>query len=215
MAVFQGAAMSHAYFDIAMTPRVRALQEKLGSRAHYARFDAGPTQGDRLTGDEEDFIAMRDGFYMATVNEAGWPYVQFRGGPAGFLKMLDERRLGFADFRGNRQYVSAGNLGGDDRVSLFLMDYAARRRLKIFGHAALSDDKDLIGKLRMPDYEAQVERAVVITVAGFNWNCPQHITPRYTEAEIVAMLAPLRREMAEIKEENRRLRQMLEAAGER
>jgi predicted pyridoxine 5'-phosphate oxidase superfamily flavin-nucleotide-binding protein len=205
----------HAYLDIALTPRVKALQEELGSRRHYAGYeDDGPVVSDRLTGQEEAFIAERDGFYMATVSETGWPYVQFRGGPAGFLRTIDAQTLGFVDFRGNRQYISAGNLGGNDRVALFLMDYAARRRLKIFGRVELrpaDTDPALIERLRMPGYDARIERAVLIRIAGFNWNCPQHITPRFTEAEVNDALLPVRKRMAEIEEENRQLRQMLEA----
>jgi hypothetical protein len=139
-----------------------------------------------LTERETHFIAARDGFYQATVSETGWPYVQFRGGPAGFLKVLDGRTIGYADFRGNVQYVSVGNLLTDARVALILMDYANRSRLKILGRARLveeSEDAALPARLAVPGYPSRVERAVLITVEAYDWNCPQHITPRYTEAE--------------------------------
>ena len=200
--------MSRAFSDIAFTPSVRAVQTRMGSRAAYARLDHAPDARDALTAEEEAFIAARDGFYQATVSETGWPYVQFRGGPAGFLKVLDAKTLGYADFRGNVQYVSVGNLAGDDRVSLILMDYANRRRLKILGQARVvepDEDPALLARLTLPDYRAQVQRAVVITVHAFDWNCPQHITPRFTLAEVDAAAAPLRAELAELRAKVARL----------
>lgn len=178
--------MAHAYLDIARTPRVRAVEQRQGSLGAYDRTEAGDPHHDRLGPVEAAFVSARDGFYLGTVSETGWPYVQYRGGPPGFLRVLDETRLGFADFRGNRQYVSVGNLAGEARVSLFLMDYAQRRRLKIFGHAQVietAQDADLAARLAVPGYRGLVERAVVVRVAGFDWNCPQHITPRFTAAE--------------------------------
>jgi uncharacterized protein len=153
---------------------------------------------DELTPLEIDFIAQRDSFYQATVSESGWPYVQFRGGPMGFLKVVDSKTIGYADFRGNVQYVSVGNLNADDRVSLILMDYPNRQRLKLLGHARIvheSDEPELLALLRTDGYKARVERGVIITVAAFDWNCPQHITPRYTEAEVNAAIAPLMAEL--------------------
>ncbi len=179
--------MSRAYAEIAFTPAIRQLQTRLGSRQTYARLDHMPEQLDRLGSMEVAFIQARDGFYQATVSETGWPYVQFRGGPPGFLKVLDDQTIGYADFRGNVQYISVGNLHGDDRVSVILMDYAHQRRLKLLGRARLVDaneDPVLMAQLRMPDYPARIERAVVISVQAFDWNCPQHITPRFTEQEI-------------------------------
>lgn len=197
--------MPRAFSEIAFTPAVRAFQSRMGSRGGYAALDDDEERGNALTPREAEFIAARDGFYQATVGEGGWPYVQFRGGPVGFLRVLDERTIGYADFRGNVQYISAGNLSVDDRVAIILMDYAARRRLKIWGRARLVDasrDRDLIGRLEMPAYRARVERAVVITVEAFDWNCPQHITPRFTEAEIAAKSAPLHAEIARLRNAN-------------
>ena len=193
--------MSRAFSDIAFTPAVRAVQTRMGSRRNYASLDTTDDRRDRLGAMEAEFIGARDSFYQATVSETGWPYVQFRGGPAGFLKVLDEKTLGYADFRGNVQYISVGNLTGNDRVSIILMDYANRVRLKILGRARLvgiEDDPDLMAKLESPDYRARVERAVVITVEGFDWNCPQHITPRFTESEVAAATASLRTELAQL-----------------
>jgi ferredoxin-NADP reductase/predicted pyridoxine 5'-phosphate oxidase superfamily flavin-nucleotide-binding protein len=191
--------MSRAYSDIAFTPTVRQMQTRMGSRDNYAPLDDTPDRRDRLGGSEAAFIEARDGFYQATVGETGWPYVQFRGGPAGFLKVLDDgKTIGYADFRGNVQYISVGNLQGDDRVSIIFMDYARQRRLKVLGRARLVDIRDdpaLIEQLRSTNYRAQVERAVLITVEGFDWNCPQHITPRFTEQEIALATAPLRQQL--------------------
>ncbi|MBL8521311.1 MAG: 2Fe-2S iron-sulfur cluster binding domain-containing protein [Betaproteobacteria bacterium] len=189
--------MSRAYSDIAFTPAVRALQTRMGSRRGYAPLDTTEDRRDALGDMEAEFIAARDGFYQATVSEDGWPYVQFRGGPAGFLKVLDAKTIAYADFRGNRQYISTGNLQGNDRISIILMDYANRARLKILGRVRLvEDDLALLAKLESPDYRARVERAVVIAVEAYDWNCPQHITPRFTQAEVESIIAPLRDELA-------------------
>jgi ferredoxin-NADP reductase/predicted pyridoxine 5'-phosphate oxidase superfamily flavin-nucleotide-binding protein len=190
--------MARSFADIAFTPAVRDFQGRMGSRRNYAALDDLPPGGATLGEREAEFIAARDGFYQASVGEGGWPYVQFRGGPAGFLRVLDERTLGYADFRGNVQYISAGNIASDGRVSLILMDYAERRRLKIWGRARLVDaaaDPALLARLEVPSYRARVERAVVIDVEAFDWNCPQHITPRFTEEEIAARIAPLQAEI--------------------
>ena len=144
----------------------------------------------------------------------GWPYVQYRGGPAGFLKVLDDHTLGFADFRGNRQYVTTGNVADNDRVSLFLMDYAHRRRLKIFGRLRMIDsgqDADAVARLAVPGYAGVIERAALIHVEAFDWNCPQHITPRFTQAELESALAPMRADMETLVAENERLRRLLAA----
>lgn len=182
--------MSHPFGDIAFTPAVRAIQESRGVHTRTpgprARLDG---RGMPLTRAEAEFISQRDGFYQATVGETGWPYVQFRGGPAGFLRALDEHTIAYADFRGNRQYISAGNLSADGRIALILMDYANRRRLKILGRARLvhaSDDAGLLSRLEVPSYRARLERSVVIAVEAYDWNCPQQITPRYTEEEFAA-----------------------------
>jgi predicted pyridoxine 5'-phosphate oxidase superfamily flavin-nucleotide-binding protein len=196
--------MGHRFAELAFTPRVQQAQEAAGSRANYARLHGGPDFNDVLGPDEEQFLAARDSLYLATVGETGWPYVQHRGGPPGFVKVLDERTIGFADFRGNRQYVSVGNLAGDQRIALIAVDYPRRRRLKLLGHARIvtaDAEPALLERLRTPAYRARVERGIVVTIAGFDWNCPQHITPRYTEAEIAAATQPLRDRIAQLEVE--------------
>ncbi len=195
--------MSRAYSDIAFTPAVRAMQTRMGSRSVYAPLDRAHDKRDVLSDAEADFIHDRDGFYQATVGESGWPYVQYRGGPAGFLKVLDSKTIGYADFRGNVQYISVGNLQGNDRVSIILMDYANQRRLKILGRVRMvdaSEDAPLMTRLEMPHYPARVERAMIISVEGHDWNCPQHITPRFTQAEVAQAVAPLRAEVERLKQ---------------
>lgn len=192
--------MARAFSTIAYTPSVRAAQQRYGSREANAAFDRDPDPRDSVTEREREFIAQRDHFFLASVGESGWPYVQHRGGPPGFLKILDERTLGFADFAGNRQYISAGNIAHDDRVMLFLIDYANRRRLKVWGRARIvheQEDPALIARLEMPSYRARIERGFLIAVEAFDFNCPQHITPRYTEAEAMELLAAMRTEAAE------------------
>lgn len=196
--------MPHGFAEVAFTPTVKQLQEELGSRSAYARMEGIPDAvNQRLTDREAGFIAARDSLYMATVGETGWPYIQHRGGPAGFVRVIDERTIGFADFRGNRQYVSDGNLLTDDRVSLFFMDYPNRTRLKLFGHSRIVglDDEATLSRLEAPDYRARVERGFVIAVEGFDWNCPQHITERYTRDEIRAVTEPLTGRIAELEAE--------------
>jgi uncharacterized protein len=201
--------MSARYMSIAFTPRVRQAQTHYGSRRANARWGTTDVP-DVLTAAEKEFIASRDGFYLASVGETGWPYVQFRGGPPGFLRVIDDHTVGWADFRGNRQYISTGNITGDDRIALFLMDYAKQQRLKIFGYARIVDtDRELRAQLTMPDYRAVVERAVLVHVEAFDWNCPQHITPRYTVEEILAELEPLHARLATLTRENEQLRARL------
>lgn len=205
--------MPRAYAQIAFTPAVRELQSLAGSRKSYARQEQAEDRRDELGEAEAQFIGERDGFYQATVSETGWPYVQFRGGPAGFLRVLDSKTIGYADFRGNLQYISVGNLAGDDRISLILMDYANRARLKLFGRVRLvsrDEDPELMARLAVPGYRAVVQRAVIITVEGYDWNCPQHITPRFTEAEIAQAVAPLHEEIERLKRE---LAEIQHAAG--
>ena len=196
--------MPHHFAEIAFTPAVKKLQEEMGSRASYARMQGVPEAvNHQLSSAEADFIGARDSFYMASVGETGWPYVQHRGGPPGFVRVLDPLTIGFADFRGNRQYVTVGNLMTDERVSLFFMDYPNKTRLKLFGRARIvgDDDEELLSRLEMSDYRARVERGMLITVEGFDWNCPQHITPRYTVGEIEALTAPLRDRIAALEAE--------------
>ena len=183
--------MTHRFADIMFTDGVKAAQRQLGSRERMAAFADRAGPNDDLTDVEAEFIAERDSFYLATVNEDGWPYVQHRGGPPGFLKLVGPNRLAYADFRGNMQLLSVGNVSGNDRVSLILMDYPNRRRLKLLGHMRVESVKDVppdaLAAIKPPDYRALVERIVTIDVVAFDWNCPQHITPRYTEAEIHAL----------------------------
>ncbi|MET4428817.1 pyridoxamine 5'-phosphate oxidase family protein [Mycolicibacterium sp. 624] len=204
--------MSQHYGTIAFTDAVREAQKHYGSDAFYtsrtmrARAIAGP---DPLTEDVREFLSERDGFYLASVSQTGWPYVQFRGGPVGFIRVLDDHTLGWADFQGNLQYISTGNVTADDRVALFAMDYPHRRRLKIFGHARITtveEDAALVESLTVPEYDAVVERAVVVSVEAFDWNCQQHITPRFSAVELEPRLAALRDEVASLRRENEELR---------
>jgi predicted pyridoxine 5'-phosphate oxidase superfamily flavin-nucleotide-binding protein len=192
--------MGNRFAEIAFTPSVRALQKAMGSSKHYDKTREGEPYNRELGPDETDFIALRDTFYMASVSETGWPYVQHRGGPTGFLKVLDATTLGFADYRGNRQYVSVGNILKDDRVALILVDYPNRTRLKILGHGRIvsRDETDLIAKLEMPAYGARVERGFIINVAAYDWNCPQHITPRFTQGEIEAVMGSVKERLADL-----------------
>ncbi len=201
--------MSHKFYDLTFTPSVKAAQEHYGTRRNYARFEGGESDFYGLTDAENDFIETRDGFYMATVGEAGQPYIQFRGGPPGFLKVLDDKTLGYADFRGNLQYISVGNLRANDKAALFLMDYANQRRLKILARVEVkdaSDDPKLIEELKMPDYKAKIERAMILHVEPFDWNCPQHITPRFTIEEIKQITKPLRDQIEELEAEIKSLK---------
>lgn len=170
--------MTSRYAQVAFTEKVKHHQHKHGSDRAYRRIAEGPADPDRIGPDERLFISLRDSFYIATVSESGWPYIQHRGGPPGFLRVLDEHTVGFADFRGNRQYITRGNLDHNERVSLFLMDYAHQVRMKIFGRARIvdiADDPGLIAKLTIEGYRAKVERGVLIDVEAFDWNCHQHI----------------------------------------
>jgi len=201
--------MSNRFWDITFTPSVKTAQTVRGSRGHYAKSENGAVKNGVLTESEIEFVGERDGFYMATVGENGQPYIQFRGGEPGFLKVLDERTLGFADFRGNLQYVSVGNLSINNHAALFLMDYANRQRLKIFAETEVKDAADipeLTAKLRDESYEAKIERAVVLHVKAFNWNCPQHITPRYTMEQIKQMIEPLNEYVGKLEKEIKELK---------
>ena len=184
--------MPHRFAEIAFTTTVKKIQEQMGSRAPYARMEAAPESINQHLGEAEAaFISARNSLYMATVSETGWPYIQHRGGPTGFVRVLDAGTIGFADFRGNRQYVSLGNLMGDDRVSLFFMDYPNKRRLKLLGRATIVgiEDRSTLSRLEMPDYRARIERGFLIKIEGFDWNCPQHIVERFTLAEMQALAA--------------------------
>lgn len=179
------------FAELAFTPAVQALQERHGSRAAYARLSDMHEPGEGLGPREALHLARADSFYMATVGETGWPYVQHRGGPRGFLRVLAPARLAFADFGGNRQFVSAGNAMRDDRVSLIVMDYAQRRRLKLLGRlrfeAIEAADATLASAVALPGYRARIERVGVVEVEAFDWNCPQHIAQRFTLEEIASL----------------------------
>lgn len=202
--------MARNYAHTLFSDAARAMQAADGSREAYARMEAGADGAPDLLGDKEaEFIAARDSFYLATVTPDGWPYVQHRGGPAGFLKLLPGNRLGFADYRGNRQHVTTTNLIAEPRLSLFLTDYPNRRRLKILGRGRVvmaEDDPALLAALMPSDYRAVAERAYLVDVVGFDWNCPQHITPRFSEAEIAAGIKPLADEITRLRAELERLR---------
>jgi predicted pyridoxine 5'-phosphate oxidase superfamily flavin-nucleotide-binding protein len=205
--------MSRAFAEISFTPSVLAVQALNGSDKSYTKFlEPDAARGDRVGHVEAEFISLRDSFYQATVSNTGWPYVQFRGGPVGFLKVLDEGTIAYADFRGNRQYLSTGNIVDNDRVSLIIMDYPNRRRLKVWGRVKLIDakvDPVLMKKLQDPTYRALPERAVVITVEALDWNCPQHIPQRMTLDELEPQLKPSRDEIAQLKAENEELKTAL------
>ena len=202
--------MPRAFSELAFTPSVRQIQSELGSAQAYEKFlSPEVTGGNRFGPDEVEFIRRMDSFYQATVSETGWPYVQYRGGPPGFLKVLDDATLAYADFRGNRQYISVGNLTQNNRIALILMDYANKARMKVLGEVSLvsaENDPDLIASLHHPDYKARPERAFVISLKGFDWNCPQHIHQRFTVEQVNAAMAPAREELEELRAENAALR---------
>lgn len=198
--------MGSQFRKIAFTESVKQVQALMGSRKNYAREEASPSTNDKLTENETSFIAERDSFYMSSVSETGWPYVQHRGGPKGFLKILSETEIGFADYTGNRQYISVGNVNRDSRVSIILVDYPNQARLKIFGIARIIDqttEQELMSKLISLDYNARVERAFIIEIKGFDWNCPQHITPRWTADDIQKAVTPLKLKIEQLENQLR------------
>ncbi|MEU4528579.1 pyridoxamine 5'-phosphate oxidase family protein [Micromonospora ureilytica] len=208
--------MPHRYLQELTTASVVAAQQRYGSRPAIERMTAGWDTDATFSDDETAFITERDNFYLATVAENGWPYLQHRGGPPGFLHVLDpvdgHSVLGWADLRGNRQYLSVGNLATSPRVSLLLMDYAHQRRLKIIGTARVVDARDaafedLLARLSVPGPSGRVERLITVDVQGYDWNCPQHITPRFSEAELSDALEPVRDELARLRAENQALRE--------
>ncbi|AKK30276.1 pyridoxamine 5'-phosphate oxidase family protein [Mycobacterium sp. EPa45] len=211
--------MSKHYASIAFTDDVQAVQSAHGSDEFYGRkLAAGKASPGRdpLTEDEKNYLSERDGFYLASVSESGWPYVQFRGGNPGFIRALDDHTIGWADFRGNLQYISTGNMTGDDRVAIIALDYAHQRRLKIFGHARIvttDEDPALLKALTDETDSSVVERAVLVDVDAYDWNCQQHITPRFSAAELEPALAPLRAKLAALQAENDRLRAQLDDPG--
>jgi len=204
--------MQHRFFDIAFTPAVQAAQSCFGSRAAYAAVtgaaDVAPVS-DALSDREIAFISTSDSFYLATVSQTGWPDVQHRGGPAGFVRHLEGGTLGWPEFRGNRQYITVGNTRTDDRVALLFMDYPHRQRLKLLGHIQVHEAAsrpDLAVRLGVDGYRPTVERFVIVTVEAFDWNCPQHITPRFTTAQIEIVLAPLQARIAQLEAQLKKAR---------
>lgn len=207
--------MSEHYLSHVAGPAVLEAQQRYFGVAHHAMGADKTAARDLLGAEELQFISERDSFYLASVSETGWPYVQHRGGPRGFLKTLDSGRLAFADVRGNRQMITTGNVAVSDRVSLFLMDYPKRERLKILGHARVFDARerrDLVEAVTPPEWVKIVERVTVIDVVAFDWNCPKYITPRYTAAEVETVTAPLRRRIQELETELNQLRSANRAA---
>ena len=203
--------MANGFLSIATTPSVLAAQVENGSAGLYDKAGTH-RRSDRFSDTEAAFVADRDSFYMASVSESGWPYVQHRGGPPGFLKLLDETTLAFPDFRGNRQYISLGNITADGRVAIILMDYKRRRRLKLYASIEARDlaaEPELASLLALGDYRGVPERAFLLHLEAFDWNCPQHITPRFTAADIAAASAPLNARLAELEAENAALRAAL------
>ena len=196
--------MPYGFLDRLATPSVRTAQAEQGSLGLWDG-KGGDRSFDRFGASEAAFITARDSFYLASVSESGWPYVQHRGGPPGFLKLLDDKTLAFADYRGNRQYISLGNVRADDRVCLILVDYPQRARLKILAHVQAEDlaaSPDLAATLLDAGYRAKAERAFVLRLETFDWNCAQHIRPRYTADEIEAVVSPLRHRLAALEQEN-------------
>jgi predicted pyridoxine 5'-phosphate oxidase superfamily flavin-nucleotide-binding protein len=194
--------MPRKFGEIAFTTEVKAAQEQRGSRQTYDRYIANGPANDTVTPKIAEFIAQLEGFYLGTVSSNGYPYIQFRGGPPGFLKVLDEKTLGFADFSGNVQYITVGNLSGNDKAFLFLMDYRHRRRIKIWGRAEyVEGESSLLEQVRVPDYPAQVERAILFHVEATSENCPQHIPIRYSETEVESLMASLKNRIAELEQQ--------------
>lgn len=191
--------MPRKFGEIAFTPEVKAAQTQRGSRDTYEKYIANGAANDSITPKIAEFISQLDGFYLGTVGSNGYPYIQFRGGPAGFLRVLDEKTLGFADFSGNVQYITVGNVSGSDKAFLFLMDYRHRRRIKLWGRAEIIEgDTDWIDRVKMPGYPAAIERVILFHVEATSENCPQHIPIRYAEAEVETMLTPLRDRIAQL-----------------
>ncbi len=228
--------MTDAYYEVAFSPEVLDAQVRYGSRAALERLrlahhddvsavstadpstDAEPIKpaGDALTQDEREFLAALDGFYLATVSATGWPYVQFRGGPTGFVRTPDAHTIAWADFRGNRQYITNGHLSHDDRIALIFLDYPRRLRLKVYGHAQLVDvpsdraKTDDVGSLAVAGYRAKVEREVRVRVTAYDWNCQQHITPRYSAEELAPILQDLHDQIAALQAQNAELQARLD-----
>lgn len=207
--------MARNFHQIAFTDAVKALQTEHGSRSSYERMEKFNVV-DGLSENEMGFISHRDSFYLASIGENHFPYIQHRGGPKGFLKVLDKHRIGFIDFSGNKQYITVGNLATNNNVALIMVDYPSQSRLKIYAKAeivALKDNPELLASLDLDDYKFRAERMMVFHVEAYDWNCPQHITPRYTAEEIQIALQPQQDYIAKLEEENKRLTAKLKEAG--
>lgn len=207
--------MPYHFLEVAVTPSVRAAQADMGVDQIWLGENDRPS--DTLTENEIAFIATRDSFYIASVSETSWPYVQHRGGKTGFLKVVDLQTMAFADYRGNRQYISAGNFAANDRASLFLMDYVRRTRLKVYAHVerlTLDADPSLTDLVSDPTYRGRAERIFKLRLEAYDWNCPQHIIPRYTEQQVEQAVAPLRQKLQQLEAENAALRARLEGKSE-
>jgi uncharacterized protein len=201
--------MSMSFGSLVFTPVVKMLQERHGSRRQYERMECTGSANERLGPSEAAFIADRDSFYWATIGSTGWPYVQHRGGPKGFLRVIDDRTLALADYRGNKQYISAGNLLTDNRVAIILVSYPEQTRLKILGRVEVlegASSEPWLPRVRVDGYKATIERVFVIHVEAFDWNCPQHITPRFTADEIQEAVRPMEQRLQELERENAELR---------
>jgi hypothetical protein len=205
--------MGRRFQELAFTPRVKEQQQEHGSRRQYERMEQTAPPGNTLGPAEQDFLQRRDSFYIASVSETGWPYMQHRGGPKGFVRVINPALIGFADLRGNKQYVSLGNFGHDSRVCLFFMDYPYQSRLKILGRVEVHEHDPeapaLIESFRPVDKSEVIERVILIHIEAFDWNCPQHITPRYTMEELQDVLTPVLEKLGQLEDENAALRNKL------
>ncbi len=198
--------MRHYSSDIAFTPTVKAIQTKYGSRSAYSKLEAGRGWQTKVTPELESFLADLDMFYLGTANAEGQPYIQYRGGPPGFLKVVDEKTLGFADFGGNRQYITLGNLTENQKAFVFLMDYAHSRRIKLWGTLrVVEDDPALLDQLRDSSYPGKVERAILFTIQAWDVNCPQHIHKRFSQRQIAPVIEMLQSRIAELEAELRQV----------
>jgi uncharacterized protein len=203
-----------SFGSLVFTPLVKKLQERYGSRRQYERMENSGASQDRFTAFETEFLAGRDSFYMATMGATGWPYVQHRGGPKGFLKVIDDHTLALADFRGNKQYISTGNLLTDNRVALIMVDYPRQARLKILGRVEIFEGAkaaEWLDRVRMPGEKTVIERVLVIHVEAYDWNCPQHITPRYSAEELREGMKDVEKRVQTLEQENEALRKELAA----
>jgi len=199
------------FTEIAFTDDVKTIQSEFGSRKNYVRMEQNPAPT-KLPEEAKGFIEKSDIFYQATVGTNGWPYVQHRGGPKGMLKVLSDNQIGYADFRGNKQYLSVGNIQSNNKVSLIIMDYPSKARLKIWAQAHIvtkADDPKLIEQLQNPEYKTPVERGIILTIEAFDWNCPQHIKPRFTEQEIAEWFEPHQQKIIELEAEIKLLHERL------